>query len=37
MASHSLVQIECGLSDVNIKQLDRATSVGVVVVGDKDH
>jgi hypothetical protein len=37
VASHSLVQIECGLSDVNIKQLDRATSVGVVVVGDKDH
>lgn len=37
VASHSLVQIECGPSGVNFKQLDRATSVGVVVVGDKDN
>jgi hypothetical protein len=37
VASHSLVQIECGPSGVNFKQLGRATSVGVVVVGDKDH
>jgi hypothetical protein len=27
VASHSLVQIECGPSGVNFKQLDRATSV----------